>query len=39
MADDHFTFLGYRDAETGASLGISRAHEAEPSAAPTPDSL
>ena len=29
MADDHFTFLGYRDAETGASLGISRV-------APTP---
>ncbi len=31
MADDHFTFLGYRDAETGASLGISRGAEAEPS--------
>ena len=31
MADDHFTFLGYRDAETGASLGISRGAAAEPS--------
>ena len=29
MADDHFTFLGYRDAETGASLGISRGAAAE----------
>ncbi len=31
MADDHFTFLGYRDAETGASLGISRGADAQPS--------
>ncbi len=31
MADDHFTFLGYLEAETGASLGISRGAEVEPS--------
>jgi glutamate dehydrogenase len=31
MADDHFTFLGYRDAETGASLGVSRVADGAPS--------